>query len=181
MADAGQTGARTHVVLIGPRGCGKTTVGRLLARRLRCDFVDTDELVEQAAGKPIAQIFAEGGETAFRRLERHAIDQSLNRSRCVIAVGGGAVLDEANRAALRAAGVCFFLTAPAQELYRRLSADPRSASTRPPLTELPALAEVERVLAGRQQLYEAMADYVIETAGRTPQQVADQIAKHLPD
>jgi len=180
MPNARQPTAREHIVLIGPRGCGKTTVGRLLARRLHCDFVDTDELVEQAAGKSIAQIFAEAGETAFRRLERRAIDQSLNRRRCVIAVGGGAVLDEANRAALRAAGVCFFLTAPAQELHRRLSADPRSGSTRPPLTELPPSAEIERVLADRQPLYEAMADYVIETAGRTPQQVADQIVRHLP-
>src|SRR4249920_2152552 len=93
------------IVLTGFMGTGKSEVGRRLAKRLGRAFVDTDQLVEARAGKTIAAIFAEDGEAAFRVLERDAVDTAAARGEAVIAVGGGAVLDAANVARLRAAGV----------------------------------------------------------------------------
>jgi len=129
-----------NVILIGYRGCGKTCVGRELAARLHWPFVDTDEQVEATAGRSIREIFEQDGEVAFRQLEPRAIADVTRASGQVIAVGGGALLSAANRAALRQAGVCVWLTAPATELRRRLRADPRTGATRPALTARGGLA-----------------------------------------
>ena len=100
-------------------------MGRLVARRLGWRFIDTDELIEKASGRSIASIFTADGEPAFRELERWARRAGGSRVRGrVIAVGGGAVLSEANRHRLGAAGLCIWLTAPPEELHSRLQSDP---------------------------------------------------------
>jgi len=168
-----------RLVLIGPRGSGKSTVGRLLAQALRWDFVDTDSLVEVAAGRSIAEIFAFSGEPAFRKLETEALKQALARQRCVISVGGGAVASRENRARLENAGLCVCLMASAEELQRRLDADPAGQSRRPPLTQTPGLEEMRQVLAQRRPFYEALAQQMVDTDGRTPQDVAAEILARL--
>jgi len=165
----------TRLVLLGYRGCGKTTVGRLVADQLGWEFVDTDELVERAAARTIATIFADDGEDAFRGLEAQAVADAVRRGRCVISVGGGAVASEPSRTLLSAAGPCVWLTAPAEELHRRLEADPRSASQRPALTDTPGLAEVERVLAERRPFYEAVADVQVETGDRVVADIVQEV------
>jgi shikimate kinase len=164
-----------NVILIGYRGCGKTCVGRAVARRLRWDFLDVDELIEATAGRCIREIFAQQGEAHFRSLERRAIALLSATDKRVIAVGGGAVLSAGNRAVLRRSGVCIWLTAPATELYRRMQADPRSDRSRPPLTNRRGLAEVRHLLAQRRPLYAALADHVVPTRARSVEQVATAV------
>jgi shikimate kinase len=166
-----------NVILIGYRGCGKTCVGRELAARLRRAYVDTDALVEAAAGQCIRDIFAQAGERHFRMLETRVISQVAAKSGQVIAVGGGAVLSAANRAALCRAGICVWLTAPATELYRRLETDPRSGGTRPALTARGGLAEVRHLLAQRRPLYAALADHVVPTRARSISDVVTAVLR----
>ncbi|HWP34554.1 MAG TPA: shikimate kinase, partial [Thermodesulfobacteriota bacterium] len=99
---AGPAPAGRNLVLVGLMGAGKSAVGRALAARLGRPFVDTDALVEARAGRPIPAIFAAGGEAAFRALEREVVAEVASRGGQVIATGGGAVVDPASRAALRA-------------------------------------------------------------------------------
>lgn len=172
MAD---TRPRACVVLIGARGCGKSSVGRRVAAALGWVFVDTDDLVEQAAGRSIAAIFAAEGEAAFRAREAQALVEALDGARRVVAAGGGVVLSPENRARLERAGVCVWLTAPPEELHRRVQADPDSGSRRPALSTADGLAEMRQVLAARWSLYEAVADCVVDTAGRSVEAVAQEV------
>jgi shikimate kinase len=161
-----------NIVLLGYRGCGKSRVGRLLAQRLGWGFVDTDEQVEADSGQTIEQIFAQRGEGGFRQLERAAVASACAGTHQVISVGGGAVLDEANRRELRGAGLCVWLTAPAEELHRRILADSATPSRRPALTTHPGLDEIRHLLTQRQPLYAATAAHVVSTAERTAEEVA---------
>jgi shikimate kinase len=167
------------VSLIGYRGSGKTVVGRRLAEQLGWDFVDTDEMVEKSAGRTIREIFETDGEIAFRKLETDVLEHALAGRRRVVAAGGGAVLARRNRKSLRATGVCVWLTAPPEELLRRIAADERSASQRPHLTNEPDLAEIEAVLQARLPVYEATADQVVSTAGRSVEQVVEAVLESL--
>jgi shikimate kinase len=169
--------AKRNLVLIGYRGSGKTRVGREVARKLGWRLVDTDELIEAAAGRCIRDIFAHDGQEHFRALETRIIEQVVGAGRQVIAVGGGAVLSAGNRSRLRQAGICIWLTAPAAELYRRLKADPRSGKTRPALSRRGGLAEVRHLLAQRRPLYAELADHVVPTRTRSIEDVATAVLR----
>jgi len=167
------------ISLIGYRGCGKTVVGEILAERLNWEFADTDDLVESKTNRTISEIFREDGEKTFRRLEARALDKALAGVRRVVSVGGGAVLARRNRKALRTTGVCVWLTAPADELFRRIDADISSATRRPSLIPTPGMEEVETLLQARLPVYEATADCVVSTAGLSIKQVADAVLDRL--
>lgn len=167
------------VTLIGYRGCGKTVVGRQLAERLGWSFVDTDQTIEETTGQTIRDIFQADGEVAFRRMEADVLDEALAGRRRVVSAGGGAVLARRNRKALRSTGVCVWLTASAEELHRRITADARSAAQRPKLTNRPAVEEVEAVLQARLPVYEATAEHVVGTAGRSVEQVVEAVLEKL--
>jgi shikimate kinase len=167
------------VILIGYRGSGKTTVGRRLAERLGWEFVDTDAAIEEKAGRTIREVFETEGEAAFRKIEAVALDRALAGRRRVVSAGGGAVLLHQNRKSMRAAGACVWLTAPPAELYRRISGDERSSGQRPDLTDRPGVSEIEAVLQARLPVYEAMADHVVDTLGRSVDQVVDAILESL--
>jgi shikimate kinase len=159
-----------NLVLIGYRGSGKGTVGRLLADRLGRTFVDTDALIEQAEGATVREIFADRGEHAFREVELRMVRQAAAGDDQVIAVGGGAVLRQENIELLRANGWLVWLRAEAQELHRRIQADRSSEGLRPPLTGLDPLAEVRVQLARRTPIYQAGADFAVDTDGVSPGQ-----------
>lgn len=167
------------VTLIGYRGCGKTVVGRQLAERLGWSFVDTDQTIEETTGQTIREIFQADGEVAFRRMEAEVLEEALAGRRRVISAGGGAVLARRNRKALRSIGVCVWLTASAEELHRRIAADARSAEQRPKLTDRPDVEEVEAVLQARLPVYEATAERVVGTAGRSVEQVVEAVLEKL--
>ncbi len=138
-----------NVVLVGMPGCGKSTVGRLLAERLDKAFVDTDELVEQTASRPIPKIIKADGEVAFRDCEQQAVEEAGKRLSHVIATGGGAVLRERNREALRQSGVIVFLERPLEKL---------ATAGRPLSTDEAAL---RAMYEKRLPLYREIADYCV--------------------
>lgn len=168
-----------NVVLIGYRGCGKTSAGRLLAERLGHPFVDTDAVIEAEAGCTIRAIFADQGEPAFRARETDVIRRVTAAPPQVVSVGGGAVLAAENRRQIADTSVCVWLTAPAETLLARMQQDPRNAVNRPALTERSNLDEVRHLLTQREPLYAALAQHVVDTAGRSVVEVTEAILAAL--
>ena len=162
------------IYLIGYRGSGKTTVGRLLAARLGWDFVDADAMLEERTGKTIREIFATEGEIAFRTLESEILGELAKRTRVVIATGGGVVLREKNRELLKQSGFVAWLSADPATLWGRIQADSTTAARRPDLST-GGLAEVEQLLATRLPIYRACADVETPVAAISPEQAADAI------
>ena len=159
----------------GPPGCGKTTVGRELARIMDGSHVDTDELITEQAGQSIAEIFEAEGEAGFRKREAAVVAQVFASPPDVVSVGGGVVLDDANVTAIRAAATVVWLTAPAEVLWQRISADSATDVTRPSLTDRPGLDEVKRLLDERTPLYSRVSDHTLDTTDRTPGEVAIEV------
>ena len=170
---------KRSIALLGFRGSGKTTVGRELAARYGGACVDTDETITARTGKSIATIFAEEGEGGFRRREHEAITRVVSAAPTVISVGGGAILDDRNVAALKTIASLVWLRAPAEVLWERISADPASADRRPALTGQPGFEEVARILAERQPHYERAADIIVDSSRGSPEEIAAEIATQL--
>jgi shikimate kinase len=171
--------SRRGVALVGYRGTGKSTVGRILAERLDWEFADADHEVEARAGRPIARIFAEEGESAFRDLEEQVLADLTVRPNTVIATGGGAILRSTNRDLLRSFGFVAWLTADAETLARRLARDPSRVEARPALTSAGTLDEIADVLAARLPHYREVADLEVGTAGRSCREVAEAVIRAL--
>lgn len=168
------------VSLIGYRGTGKTTVARHLALRLGWDWVDADVEIEFRAGKSIRAIFEDDGEQAFRDLETAVIAELCGRDRLVLAAGGGAVLRPQNCQALAQGGPRVWLTADQATLVARLEADQTTRDRRPSLTGANMADEVARLLAVRLPLYRASASLEVDTEGKTPSEIAEEIVARLP-
>jgi shikimate kinase len=164
------------LALVGYRGTGKSTVGRLLAGTMNRRFVDVDLEIEGRSGRSIAAMFAEEGEAAFRDWEERTLAELLEQyPEGVVATGGGSVMRENNRVRMRAFGPVVWLTADPDELARRLEADGLSQEGRPALTSRGVIAEIAHVLRERTPIYEGLADLVVETGGRSPEEVASAI------
>lgn len=172
---------RDDIVLIGYRGAGKTTVGRRLAAKLQREFIDVDDQIEAATGTSILAIFRNGGEDVFRQLEHDAIVAlaGYHGPPRVVAVGGGAVLRPANHAPLESLGRRVWLIAPAETLWSRIQNDPLTSMRRPGLVSGGDLSEVRTLLEKRTPLYRQVAQLTIDTHGRTPDQIAEQIITEL--
>jgi shikimate kinase len=164
-----------RIYLIGPRGSGKTTVGRLLAAQLGWSFVDMDDLIEAAAGNTIADIFATEGEFGFRDREAEALAQIAHRPDHVIATGGGIILRPDNRSRLCKSGHCVWLTAPAEVLWDRIRVDAATPVRRPALTDLSPLDEIRHVLATREPLYQSVAHQAIASGSQSPEAIVSAI------
>ena len=157
-------------VLIGPPGAGKSTVGPLLAALLGAEFAETDALVEDAAGKPVGDIFISDGEPAFRALEAAAVARALDDEHGIVALGGGAVMDPQTRERLAGHRVVYLQTGFAAAV-RRVGLD----SPRPMLLVNPR-GRMRELLAERLPVYESLARITVVTDDRDPQEIADEIA-----
>ena len=161
------------VVLVGPPGAGKTTVGRELARRLGTGFRDTDDDIVEQAGKPIAEVFIDDGEEHFRELEREAVRAALEEHDGVLSLGGGAVLSEQTRELLKAHRVAL------------LDVDLRNAASRVglnrarPVLALNPRAQLKVLLEQRMPLYREVASITVDTNGKSAQDVVDELASAL--
>ena len=164
-----------NIVLIGYRCTGKTEVGRIVARDLGYNFIDTDVLVEKEAGATITQIVSRHGWTKFRELEKKAIARVSKLSDAVIATGGGAVLDDENVANLRRNGIVFFLDAAPEVIFARMKNDDKTDSQRPKLTDKDALSEIKALVAERAERYASAADYRIDTSDIAADKVAENV------
>lgn len=161
------------LALIGCRGTGKSTVGRMVAARLDRTFLDADLELESRAGRPISAIFASWGEAVFRDWEERTLAELVTGfPDAVLATGGGVVVREANRALIRDFGFIVWLTADPGTLARRLESDRAALAARPALTSAGTIDEIAQVLDSRAHLYQALADTVIDTTGSPAEDVA---------
>ena len=160
-----------NLFLVGMMGAGKTTIGRLLARRMKRVFVDSDHEIEQRCGVSVPVIFDIEGERGFRAREAQMIAELTARDGIVLATGGGAVLDAESRQRLAARGTVIYLHAPPADLYERVRHD----KNRPLLATADPLARLESLYGERDPLYREVADIVVDT-GR---QSAPVLVRHL--
>lgn len=167
--------SNVSIFLIGPMGAGKSTVGRALARLLKKRFLDADAELEKRTGASIPLIFDVEGEAGFRKREAAIIDELTQEPDVILATGGGAVLDEQNRLALRTRGVVVYLSAGLDTLYERT----RSAKNRPLLAGKETRATLTAIMEKRMPIYESEADIVIKTDQRSANYVAREIVKAL--
>jgi shikimate kinase len=167
------------VTLIGYRGCGKSSVGRLLAERLGWSCADADEEIERLSKQTIRQIFEERGELAFRDLEEQTIARLLEGDELILAAGGGAVLRESTRQRMKSAGPVVWLTASPETLFERIGNDDTTGQRRPDLTSQGGLAEIRSLLELRTPFYRSTADLQIETEGLSPDEIADNLVDGL--
>lgn len=162
-----------QIFLTGFMATGKSKIGRILAQRLGRIFVDTDALIVETAGKSIPRIFAEDGETAFRRIERSCVVRAAGMREAVIALGGGAVTHEENRDTIRASGVCLCLRASAETIFTRLR---RTEGERPLMAGLndeDRMAKIRSMLAARAPFYDRADVFVESTECRTLEETVE--------
>jgi shikimate kinase len=167
--------AKRNVFLIGPMGSGKTAVGRILARMLRFTFHDSDADIEAKTGVDIAFIFEKEGESGFRIREKESIERLTRLESIVLATGGGAVIDEANRRALAERGVVVYLATSIDQQLERT----RHARHRPLLNDTDPEQRLQDLMRRRAILYAEIADLTVTTDGRRVQLVAEEIHHEL--
>ncbi|PNG18853.1 shikimate kinase [Streptomyces cahuitamycinicus] len=155
------------VVLVGPMGVGKSTVGQLLATRLGVSYRDTDDDIVAGQGRTIAEIFVDEGESAFRAIEKTAVRRALAEHDGVLALGGGAVLDTDTRALLAGQRVAY-LSMDVEEAVKRTGLN----AARPLLAVNPR-KQWRELMEARRHLYEEVATAVVATDGRTPEEVTE--------
>jgi shikimate kinase len=166
-----------NVFLVGLMGAGKTTVGRLLARRLKLRFFDSDREIERRCGVTIPVIFEIEGEAGFRAREEQVIAELCTVQGIVLATGGGAVLAGDNRRRLAAGGTVVYLNARPEDLYERVRQD----RNRPLLATPDPLARLRELHAERDALYRGVADLVVDTGAQSVQCLARELVEKLEE
>ena len=162
--------SRPRVVLVGPMGAGKSTVAALLASRWGLAVRDTDHDIEAAEGREISEIFVDDGEEHFRSLEREAVRAALTEHEGVLALGGGAVLDPGTQDRLRDQRVVFLNVGMADAVKRV------GLGVGRPLLLGNVRSRVKTILDERGPVYRSVATVVVDTDGKTPEEVADEVA-----
>jgi shikimate kinase len=162
------------ILLIGPRGSGKSTVGKLLAKSIALPFFDADVELETRNRRTIQQIFAQSGEATFRDMEAEVLRELLAKSPIVLATGGGAVLRDENRRLIKNAGFVVWLTGTVDTLWQRIGSDPVTALRRPNLG-VGGPTEIAMLLQQRESLYRECANLTLATDGREPAEITSEI------
>jgi shikimate kinase len=166
---------RGNIFLVGMMGAGKTTLGKALAQRLRREFFDTDRVLVERTGVPVATIFEIEGEPGFRRREAYALAELAHRNDCVIATGGGIVLSAENREVMRASGTVVYLRARLESLWERTRHD----TSRPLLSTPDPRGTLATLLEERDSLYRAAAHLVVDTGSQSASTLANRVTAAL--
>ena len=166
-----------NIILIGPMGSGKSTIGNIIARRLHREFEDSDHFIEERTGVDIARIFDVEGEQGFRDRESNALKELLGENGRVIATGGGSILREENRQLLKQKGYIIFLDTSVNQQMHRLRRDKK----RPLLQTDNPRERLEALLAERRPIYLDLADLAVKTDKRVARRLATDIIDRLPD
>jgi len=166
-----------NIILIGPMGSGKSTIGNIIARRLHREFQDSDHFIEQRTGVDIARIFDVEGEQGFRDRESNALNELLRANDRVIATGGGSILREENRQLLKQKGYIIFLDTSINQQMHRLRRDKK----RPLLQTENPRERLETLLAERRPIYLDLADLAVKTDKRVARRLAADIIDQLPE
>ena len=164
-----------NIVLFGFMATGKTTIGKILAEKLNYGFIDTDQLIEEDNGKKITKIFEEHGEDYFRKLEKKAVKKAAKLDKQIIACGGGAVLDPRSVEHLKKNGNLVLLKASVDEIIKRT----RDDTSRPLLQGDDPKSKARVLLEKRSNVYDKVADIMIDTTGRDPEKIAKEILFRL--
>ncbi len=170
-----------NLILIGYRGTGKSSIGKLVAVKLGMEFVDVDDYIEAQEGKTIKDIFDQGGEELFRNIETRAIKTLCEKDGIVISPGGGAILRDENSSCLKRNGFAILLEATADVIHSRLNQDANRAGQRPNLTDKSPIDEIKSLLAARKPYYTKNADYTIDTSTKTIEQISNEAVEALKD
>ena len=169
------TNKSDNIILIGPMGSGKTSTGRILAKEMRFDFLDTDEEVVKRTGVSIAYIFDVEGETGFRQREHQALMKFLDNDNIVIATGGGIITHDKSRAIIRACNrVVYLKTSIEQQIERTTVSDKR-----PLLIDTDPASKLQELMLTREPLYEEISDIMIDTDERSTSEIAHEIIDRL--
>ena len=163
-----------NIILVGFMASGKSSVARALSRHCGWPRVDGDDEIVARAGKPIAEIFRDSGEAAFRELERSVIKDLCRQSSRIISGGGGSFIDEENRRTMLDCGTVFYLNTSPETIHRRVTRGNPNAPVRPLLGAGNPLERIKELLAQRAPAY-AQAHHAIETDQMSPDQVAESI------
>lgn len=166
-----------NIILVGPMGSGKSTIGNIIARRLNREFQDSDHFIEKRTGVDIPRIFDIEGEQGFRERETCALQELLGESNRVIATGGGSVLRPENQQILKQHGYIVFLDTSLKEQMHRLRRDKK----RPLLQTADPRARLESLLKERRPIYLDLADLVVKTDKRVARRLAVDIINQLPE
>jgi len=168
--------SRQNIILIGPMGSGKSTIGNIIAKKLGRDFRDSDHFIEERTGVDIARIFDVEGETGFRDRESKALKDLLDQSNQVIATGGGSVLREENQVLLRSRGYIVFLDTSVNQQLQRLRRDKK----RPLLQTENPRQQLESLFETRHPIYLNLADLAVKTDRKLARKLASDIISQLP-
>ena len=173
-----------NLYLIGYRGSGKSTVAPIVARLLNAGgetwaTVDSDDVVEADAKMSIAEIFSSYGEAYFRKLESETIAKISVLGSKVVSLGGGAPINSANQDVIRRTGKVVYLVGEPELLWQRIYGDETSFDRRPDLTDKGGMAEIVSLLEIRHPIYDGCADYRVEIAGLSPEEIAERIVRWL--
>lgn len=166
-----------NIILVGPMGSGKTTIGRQLAKQLHRDFFDSDHEIENKTGANIPLIFELEGEGGFRKRETAMLDFLTQKDGIVLATGGGAVISKENRNMLRQRGRVIYLSATIEQLWDRTRLD----KNRPLLQTENPRDKIEALLEQRDPLYREVADIIIDTGNGNVKSTLQQIQSRLAD
>lgn len=161
----------SHLFIIGFMGVGKTSTSRALSRRLRVQEIDSDAMIVEQQGMPIAQIFEEQGEEAFRQMETRLLDQIATMPPCIVSCGGGMVLRQENIEKMKKQGRILLLAASPETIYEHV----KDSTNRPLLNGNMNVEYIRSLMEEREPRYQAAADITIITDGMTPRQAAEKI------
>ena len=169
--DFNNSSKKENISLTGFMGSGKSTVGKILAQKLKFLYIDLDTVIELSERMKISRIFEEKGQDYFRKVESEVIYKIYNNTGCIFSCGGGVILNKKNMDIIKKSSIVIFLSVNAETVFKRL----KDEKDRPLLSNGDMEAKISEMLAYRQPLYTKYADIVIDTNRLTPREVAEKI------